>query len=110
MDPATIVPAKPDPIVGREQDGWRPVLIVSTAEYSRYIPDLVMAVPLTSRDRGLPHHVLVSGEQTGLNSPSWALCEQLRAVSAGRLGTPRGMANEETLAAVRSMIKRFVGV
>jgi len=110
MTPGTIVPAKPDTVVGREQAGWRPVLIVSTTEYSRHIPDLVMVVPLSSRDRGLPHHIPVNGDETGLQQPTWALCEQLRAVSATRLGDPRGAADDETLARVRTTLKRFLGV
>jgi len=103
--PGTIVVAKPDPVVvGREQTERRPVLVVSAAEFSDLVPDLVFAVPLTTRDRGLPHHIPVSG----LAQPSWALCEQLRAVSSARLGKILGRAQPGTLSEVRRVLAVFL--
>ncbi|WP_374727234.1 type II toxin-antitoxin system PemK/MazF family toxin [Haloactinomyces albus] len=107
--PGTITFAKPDPTVGREQAGWRPILVVSSAEYAEYIPDLVIAVPLTTRDRGLPHHIAVGGTDTGLKAPTWALCEQVRAVSTARLREASGICDESTVTAVRAVIRRFLG-
>lgn len=105
MQPGTIVIAKPDPVVvGRELAERRPVLVVSAQDFSEHIPDLVIAVPLTTRDRGLPHHVPVRG----LAQPSWALCEQLRAVSTARLGKVLAVAEPHTLAAIRRVITVFL--
>lgn len=109
MRPGAITFAKPDPTVGFEQAGYRPVLVVSGAEYAEYIPDLVIAVPLTKRDRGLPHHIAVNGSDTGLPDPTWALCEQVRAVSVAQLERPAGACDRNTLDAVRSVIHRFLG-
>jgi mRNA interferase MazF len=108
MKPGTITFAKPEPTVGREQAGWRPVLVVSSAEFAHFIPGLVIAVPLTTRDRGLPHHVPVTGDAAGLKNPTWALSEQVRAVSTDRLRKPVGECDQRTLAEVRSMIRRFL--
>ncbi|MCI2416285.1 type II toxin-antitoxin system PemK/MazF family toxin [Saccharopolyspora sp. K220] len=108
MKPGTITFAKPDPTVGREQTSWRPVLVVSSAEYAHFIPGLVIAVPLTTRDRGLPHHVSVTGEAMGLKSPTWALSEQVCAVSTDRLRKPVGECDQRTLVEVRSVLRRFL--
>lgn len=80
------------------------MLIVSAADFADLVPDLVLAVPLTTRDRGLPHHIPVSG----LPQPSWALCEQVRAVSSARLGKVLGAAPPETLTEIRAVLAAFL--
>jgi mRNA interferase MazF len=111
VNPGTIGYAKPDPVVvGHEQAARRPVLVVSSAAFGRSIPELVLAVPLSSRDRGLPHHLLVLGDDTGLPNPTWALCEQVRAVSTARLGRTLGHASDDTVTAVRRVIGLFLGL
>ncbi|MPZ52950.1 MAG: type II toxin-antitoxin system PemK/MazF family toxin [Acidimicrobiia bacterium] len=108
MNPGTIWYAKPDPTVGREQTGRRPVLVVSSSDFARNIPDLVVAVPLTSRDRGLRHHISVVGDDTNLESETWALCEQVRAISRSRLDRMVGTVDRATLEAVRGVIATFL--
>lgn len=39
------------PVTGREQDGRRPAVIISTADYLRAVRGLVVIVPLTTSDR-----------------------------------------------------------
>ncbi|MGH3934079.1 MAG: type II toxin-antitoxin system PemK/MazF family toxin, partial [Pseudonocardiaceae bacterium] len=48
-------------------------------------------VPLTTRERGYPHHIAVT-EDGGLNRSSWAMCEAVRAVSLERFGRLIGTA------------------
>ncbi len=109
MNPGTIVYAKPDPaVVGREQAERRPILIVSGTAFAQHIPDLVIAVPLTTRNRGLNHHVPIVGSETGLDAPTWALCEQVRAVSTARLMKVLGTASYETIQTVRRTIALFL--
>ncbi|MBA8825397.1 mRNA interferase MazF [Saccharopolyspora lacisalsi] len=86
------------------------MLVVSGGEYTDHIPGLVLAVPLTTRDRGLPHHVPVGGATTGLQESTWALCEQVRAISADQLRKPSGTCDEETVAAVRKILRRFLAL
>jgi mRNA interferase MazF len=69
---------------------------------------LAIAVPLTTRDRGLSHHVVITGDNTGLDRPTWALCEQVRAVSTARLIKQLGTADPDTLKAVRRVIAIFL--
>lgn len=93
-------------MVGREQAERRPVVVVSAADFSDLVPDLVLAVPLTTRDRGLPHHIPVSG----LPQPSWALCEQVRAVSISRLGKVLGTAQPGTLNEIHRILAVFLDI
>jgi mRNA-degrading endonuclease toxin of MazEF toxin-antitoxin module len=56
-------------------------VVVSHQRYS-VIPGLFLAVPLTSTDRGLRHHVAVpANEATGLARASYAMTEQIRALA-----------------------------
>jgi mRNA interferase MazF len=74
-----------NPIAGHEQGGRRPVLVVSHRRYA-VIPGLFLGVPLTSTDRGLPHHVRIdAGANTGLQRTSYAMTEQVRALSRIRI-------------------------
>ena len=109
MNPGTIAYAKPDPtVVGREQARRRPVLVISSAQFALNIPDLVIAVPLTTRDRGLTHHVRITGDNTGLTSSSWALCEQVRAISRERVMKQVGVCDRATLQAIRRIVALFL--
>jgi mRNA interferase MazF len=75
-----------NPVAGREQGGVRPVVVVSHPRYAA-IPGLFLAVPLTTRDRGLEHHIKVSADaSTGLKQVSYAMTEQVRAMSEERAG------------------------
>jgi mRNA interferase MazF len=74
------------PTRGRERTGERPVLIVSTDPFNQGRARLVVAVPFTTRDRGLPIHVAVRPPDGGLREVSFAMCEQVRSLAVDRLG------------------------
>jgi mRNA interferase MazF len=71
--------------VGREQGYPRPALILHGSRFDMDRAGLAIAVPLTSRDRGYPTHVEVAPGPSGLRQTSWAMGEQLRAISTSRL-------------------------
>lgn len=97
-----------NPVVGREQGGVRPVVVVSHARYS-VIPGLFLAVPLTSRDRGLDHHVAIPADDiSGLKQVSYAMTEQVRAMSRQRAGRQLGRASSETLTAISRYLHLFL--
>ena len=97
-----------NPVAGREQGGIRPVVVVSHHRYA-VIPGLFLAVPLTSRDRGLAHHVEVPADNgTGLKQVSFAMTEQVRAMSDQRAGRQLGSVSSETLAAISRYLHLFI--
>jgi mRNA interferase MazF len=97
-----------NPVAGREQGGIRPVVVVSHHRYA-VIPGLFLAVPLTSRNRGLDHHVEISADdRTGLKQPSYAMTEQIRAVSSQRAGRQLGEVSRETLATISRYLHLFI--
>lgn len=95
-------------MAGREQGGVRPVVVVSHHRYA-VIPGLFLAVPLTSRDRGLAHHIEVPADDgTALKQVSFAMTEQVRAMSDRRAGRQLGRVSSETLAAISRYLHLFI--
>src|ERR1017187_3274991 len=73
------------PTAGHQQRGTRPCLVVSIPGYVDSVLYLVIVVPVTSVDRGWPHHVPVRGEQARLPRASFAMTEQPRTISVARV-------------------------
>ena len=72
-----------NPVVGREQFGTRPVLIISN-NYENML-DIVTVIPFTSRKEGrriYPNELLLEDK---LEKPSILLCQQIRTISKRRL-------------------------
>jgi mRNA interferase MazF len=97
-----------NPVAGRERGGIRPVVVVSHHRYA-VIPGLFLAVPLTSRNRGLDHHIEVpADDRTGLKQVSFAMTEQVRAMSEQRAGRQLGKVSSETLTAISRYLHLFI--
>lgn len=96
--------------IGHEQGGLRPALVVSSETHCRFPIDMALIVPLTTRDRGLDHHVRISSPESGLNRPSWARTEDIRAVSTERFTRPKpiGTASADEIAELREWLREMV--
>ncbi len=95
------------PVRDREHAGRRPALIVSADTFNRGPRELVWVLPLTRTKRPYPLHIEVLPAESGLRDPSYIMCEQLRAVSVGRLldTTPAGQVSSATLAAIERLVR-----
>ena len=77
--------------IGSEAGFVRPAVILSADAFLRFRPNTVFAVPLTSKPRTFPSHVEIEPDSVnGLRATSWALVEQLRAVSIERCSLATG--------------------
>lgn len=71
-----------NPVQGREQAKKRPCLIISNNTYNHGPAELVVILPITSKDRQLPWHLeVLPGASTGLQKHSFIMCDQPRTVS-----------------------------
>ncbi|NED96044.1 type II toxin-antitoxin system PemK/MazF family toxin [Phytoactinopolyspora alkaliphila] len=98
--------AKLSPTVGTEQAGTRPVVVVSGARYASMPINQAIVVPVTSRDRRLPHHVPIA-DGGGLQRPSWAMTEGVRAVSTERLVHRIGQAEPDTITTILQYVNEW---
>jgi len=96
-----------DPTVANEQSGTRPGLVISSDRFNALPIRQAMIVPLTTRERGLPHHVPVR-DDGGLSRTSWAMCEAARFVSLERFGKMISSASVATVTQVADQLTRWV--
>ena len=99
------------PVVGSEQGGVRPVLILQNDVGNRYSPT-VIAAAITSRmgKTKLPTHIDIYADQVGLQKDSVVLLEQMRTIDKQRLGEKMGHLDNETMAAVNEAITISLGL
>jgi mRNA interferase MazF len=71
--------------VGRAQSGRRPAVVVSADPLNESRAGVVIVVPTTTRDRGLPTHIEIEPGGSGLDEISYAKCEDVKSVSEKRL-------------------------
>lgn len=95
----------PDAVIGREQPGRRPFVIVAADAYLELVDTLALGVPISTTDRGWPNHVPV--EVSGL--AGYAMTEQLRTVSRERFDGYVGRVDDETLDAIREWLADYLG-
>jgi mRNA interferase MazF len=97
-----------NPVAGHEQGGVRPVVVVSHPRYA-VVPGLFIAVPLTTRNRGLEHHVKIPADGlTGLQRVSYAMTEQVRAISTERAGRQLGRVADSDIAMIGRYLHLFI--
>lgn len=74
------------PVIGSEQGGIRPVIIIQNDIGNRYSPTVIVAAITSQINKAkLPTHVEISSEEYGLNRDSVVLLEQIRTLDKKRL-------------------------
>jgi mRNA interferase MazF len=99
-----------DPVRGHEQAGTRPALIVSVDRFNSGPAGLVVALPITSRLKGVPLRVAISPPEAGLTLPSFIKCEDIRSVSIDRLVRRLGTAEPQTMSLVEDRLRILLGL
>lgn len=95
-----------DPVVGSEQGGVRPVLIIQNNVGNRFSPTvIVLAITSQLGKARLPTHVEIPAQGHGLNKDSVALAEQIRTLDKRRLREYLGYLSEEVMKRVDTAIK-----
>lgn len=97
------------PVVGSEQGGLRPVVIIQNDIGNKYAPTTIIA-PITSRisKKPMPTHILFSG--CGLPKDSIILAEQIRTIDKSRLKEKMGVLPPEKIEAVDMAVKVSLGL
>ncbi len=99
-----------DPVVGSEQGGIRPVLVVQNDVGNRYSPTvIVLAVTGQVNKTRLPTHVPVAAGNTGLQKDSVVLAEQIRTLDKRRLREKIGSLKPEVMQKVSEAMMVSLG-
>jgi mRNA interferase MazF len=99
------------PVIGSEQGGLRPVLIVQNDVGNKYSPT-VIAAAITSRmtKSKLPTHIDVLGDSVGLSKDSVILLEQIRTLDKKRLKEKMGHLDDTVMKEVNEAITISFGL
>ena len=99
------------PVVGSEQGGVRPVLIVQNDVGNRHSPT-VIAAAITSRldNAKLPTHISLDATTCGLQRDSIVLLEQVRTIDKRRLKDKMGSLDEASMSRVDNALSISFGL
>ena len=90
--------AQLNPVVGSEQGGVRPVLVVQNDIGNQYSPTtIILAITSQINKAKLPTHVELKADLYGLERDSVILTEQIRTIDKTRLKQRIAVLNEETM-------------
>jgi mRNA interferase MazF len=91
------------PQVGREQAGHRPAVVLSPVSYNQLI-GLAVCVPLTTRIKGYPFEVPISGDPASV-----ALADHVKSLDWRNRGArPKGRVTTDELAAIVAVIGEVI--
>ncbi|MGF7184279.1 mRNA interferase MazF [Desulfitispora alkaliphila] len=103
--------AQLNPVVGSEQGGLRPVLIVQNNIGNQYSPTtIVSAITSQISKAKLPTHIELKAHESGLEKDSVILTEQIRTIDKSRLTEKITTLNEETIKRVDKALEISLGV
>ena len=99
------------PVVGSEQGGIRPVLIVQNDVGNKYSPTVIAAAITSRTDKNkMPTHIDVFADKFGLEKNSVILLEQIRTLDKKRLREKMGHLDEDVMNQVNSAISVSFGL
>ncbi len=99
------------PVVGSEQGGLRPVLIVQNDVGNRYSPTVIAAAITSQQNKArLPTHIEIEARTYGLTKNSVVLLEQVRTLDKRRLRERMGCLDEKAMQRVDGAIAISLGL
>ena len=99
------------PVIGSEQGGVRPVLIVQNDVGNKYSPTVIAAAITSRTDKSkLPTHIEVFADKYGLARDSVILLEQIRTIDKKRLKEKMGHLDEDVMNRVNDAITVSFGL
>ena len=99
------------PVVGSEQGGVRPVLIIQNDVGNKFSPTVIAAAITSQHDKAnLPTHIEVDAKNTGLLKDSVVLLEQVRTIDKHRLKEKMGRLDNGSMNRVNQALSISFGL
>ncbi len=92
-----------DPVIGCEQSGIRPVLIIQNDKGNKYSPTTLIAPISTKKFKLLPTHILIE-DFNKISKSSIVLLEQIRVIDKSRLSNYIGSLNYNQMLKINKAI------
>jgi mRNA interferase MazF len=103
--------AQLNPVIGSEQGGMRPVLVIQNDIGNQYSPTTII-IAITSQivKAKLPTHVEISAKKCGMEKDSVILTEQIRTIDKSRLKQKVANLDDDTMGKVNKAIQVSLGL
>lgn len=99
------------PVVGSEQGGIRPVLIVQNDVGNRFSPTVIAAAITSQKDKArLPTHIQLNSTGSGLARDSIVLLEQIRTIDKRRLKEHMGRLDNNSMTRIDEALQISFGL
>ena len=99
------------PVIGSEQGGIRPVLIIQNDVGNKYSPTVIAAAITSQREKTkLPTHISVCSGECGLAKDSIVLLEQVRTIDKTRLKERMGSLDDASMGMVDKALSVSFGL
>lgn len=99
------------PVVGSEQGGIRPVLIVQNDVGNKYSPTVIAAAITSQKEKSkLPTHIELAPDHCGLSRDSVVLLEQIRTIDKKRLKEKMGSLDPNAMSQVNKALSISFGL
>ncbi len=99
------------PVIGSEQGGIRPVLIVQNDVGNKYSPTVIAAAITSQINKAkLPTHIEINAQEYGLSKDSVILLEQIRTLDKKRLREKIGHLDDESMVTVNDALSISFGL
>ena len=99
------------PVVGSEQGGIRPVLIVQNDVGNRFSPTVIAAAITSQQGKArLPTHIRLNASSSGLSRDSIVLLEQIRTIDKRRLKEHMGRLDDQSMKRIDQALEVSFGL
>lgn len=99
------------PVVGSEQGGVRPVLIVQNDVGNKYSPTVIAAAITSQKEKAkLPTHIKLDSQNCGLSRDSVVLLEQIRTIDKKRLKERMGKLDNNSMHMINQALSVSFGL
>ncbi len=99
------------PVIGSEQGGFRPVLVVQNNVGNKFSPTVIVAAITSHIEKAkLPTHVELKAQQHGLEKDSVILLEQIRTIDKQRLQQKITELDDKTMLLIDEALKISLGL
>mgnify|MGYP004484222529 CR=1 FL=1 len=98
-----------DPVIGSEQGGFRPVIVIQNNTGNFFSPTVIAAAVSSARKNDMPTHIKM-GSSKLFPKNSVILCEQIRTIDKSRLREYVGSVDAKLMKAVDKALKVSIGV
>lgn len=99
------------PVIGSEQGGVRPVIVIQNDIGNRYSPTIIVAAVTSQINKAkLPTHIEIEAYRYGLTKDSVVLLEQVRTIDKKRLKEKIGRFDDEVMKKIDEALKTSLGL